>query len=182
MDDGEYFRALHPDRGQVVDVEKAAVVNFVGGDPPKTQAVSLVIQNLLQRIKAVRVSFAAIDDGQYFLQTRADHIAILHQGGQTAADDLFLALAFTDFGQVSVLAQGEMGDRSDNAFQFQHVTVAVGKFFFRLHQNAFQQRGPGTRGQRKVGAQRIQDKSAAVKQGPNGLIFEHQAKLVRQKG
>ena len=36
MNDGEYFGALHPDRGQIIDVEKTAIVDFVGRDPPET--------------------------------------------------------------------------------------------------------------------------------------------------
>ena len=180
--DAEYFRALHPDCGQVVDVEKSAIVDFVGGNAPKTQAIGLVIQDFLQSVEAVRVSFAAIDDGQYFLQTSAHGITVLDQGGQTAADDLFLALSFPDFGQVSVLTQREMRDSGENALQFLDMTVRVGEFFFRLDQNAFQQGGPRTRSQRKVDAQRIENKPAAVKQDANGLTFEDQAKLVGQKG
>ena len=113
MNDAEYFRALHPDCGQVIDVEKSAIVDFVGGNAPETQAICLVIQDFLQSVKTVRVSLAAIDDGQYFLQTSAHDIAVLDQGSQTAANDLFLALAFTDFGQVSVFTQREMRDRGD---------------------------------------------------------------------
>ena len=120
--DAEYFRTLHPDCSQVVDVEKAAIVDFVGGNPPKTQSIGLVIQDLLQSVETVRLSFAAIDDGQYFLQTSAHGITVLDQGGQAAPNDLFLALSFPDFGQVSVLTQREMGDRGENAFQFQHMT------------------------------------------------------------
>ena len=56
MNDGEHFRALHPDCGQVVDVEKAAIVDFVGSDAPKAQAIGLVIQDFLQGVEAVRIA------------------------------------------------------------------------------------------------------------------------------
>ena len=46
MNVGEHFRTFHPDRGQIVDVEKAAVVDFVRSDPPETQAIGLIVQKL----------------------------------------------------------------------------------------------------------------------------------------
>ena len=32
---------LDPNRGQVVDIKKAAVINFLGGDAPKRQPIRL---------------------------------------------------------------------------------------------------------------------------------------------
>src|SRR5450755_818306 len=105
MNDGKYFRALDPDGSQIVDVKKTAVVDFVGGNSPKAQAVSLVVQNFFQWIEAVRISFAPVDDGQYFFQTRSDHIAVLDQGCHPAPDDFFLPLALPHSGQVGILAR-----------------------------------------------------------------------------
>src|SRR5713226_589971 len=122
MNHCEYLRALHPDRSQIVDVEKTAVINFVGRNPPKTQAVGLVVQKLLQRIEAVRISLATVDDSQYFLQTGPYHITVLDQGRHSAPDDFLLPLALPHSCQVSVLTRRKVRDRGDNALQFQHVT------------------------------------------------------------
>ncbi len=127
MNDGEYFRALHPDRRQIVDVEKTPVIDLVGRNPPKTQAVSLIVQKLLQRVEAVWISLAAVDDSQYFLQTGPDHIAVLDQGRHSAPDDFLLPLPLPHSGQVGVLARRKVRDCRDNALQFQHVTVGVGE-------------------------------------------------------
>ena len=40
---GEHFRVFHPDGSQVIDIEKAAVVDFIGRNPPETQAISLIV-------------------------------------------------------------------------------------------------------------------------------------------
>src|SRR5260370_1138234 len=39
---------LGADRGEVVDVEEAAIIDFVGGDTPEGQTKSLVIEKLLE--------------------------------------------------------------------------------------------------------------------------------------
>src|ERR1700686_4140242 len=103
MNDGEHLRALHPDCSQIVDVEKPAVIDFVGRNPPETQPVSLVIQKLLQRVEAVWISLAAVDDSQNFLQTRSDYIAVLDQGRHSAPDDFLLPLSLPHSCQIRVL-------------------------------------------------------------------------------
>ncbi len=61
---GEYFRILHADGGQIVDIEKTAVVDFIGRDPPEAQSISLIVEQLFQLIETVRIAFAAIDRGR----------------------------------------------------------------------------------------------------------------------
>ncbi len=48
MNGGEYFRIFHPDGSQVVDVEKTAIVDFIGRNPPETQAIGLIVKQLFQ--------------------------------------------------------------------------------------------------------------------------------------
>ena len=38
---------------------------------------AVIVQHLFQRVEAVRVPLGAIDDGQHFLQTCLDDIAVL---------------------------------------------------------------------------------------------------------
>src|SRR6185312_367744 len=89
MNIGEHFRTFYTDSGQIVDIEKPAVVNLVRGDSPETQAVGLIVEHFFQRVKTVRVAFGAIDDDQYFLQTCLDDVAVLDQGGEPPANDFF---------------------------------------------------------------------------------------------
>src|SRR4051812_10942840 len=51
-EDGTLFYA---DGGQLVNVEEAAVVNLVGGDPPVRQTIRLFGEKLLQAVEAARV-------------------------------------------------------------------------------------------------------------------------------
>ena len=37
----EHFRQFHSDRGQIVHVGEAAIVNFFGGDPPEREPIRL---------------------------------------------------------------------------------------------------------------------------------------------
>ena len=57
VDRFQHLRLLDADRGQVVDVEEATVVDLLGGDAPEAQAVGLIGQQRLQPIEAAR--FAA---------------------------------------------------------------------------------------------------------------------------
>ena len=60
----EHIGVFHPDGGQVVDVEKTAVVDFVGRDPPKTQAIGLIVEQALQIVETVGIAFGAVDRGK----------------------------------------------------------------------------------------------------------------------
>ena len=64
---GEYVGVFYPDRGQVVDVEKTAVVDFVGRDPPKAQTIGLIVEQASPGIETVGIAFAAVDRGQHLV-------------------------------------------------------------------------------------------------------------------
>ena len=53
---GEDLRLLHAQGGQFVDVEEAAVVDLVGGDPPVRQAIGLLVEQVVEQVEAVRVA------------------------------------------------------------------------------------------------------------------------------
>ena len=61
VDGSEHVGILNSDGGQIVDVEKTAVVDFVGGNPPKAQPISLVVEEAFQMVETVGVAFAAVD-------------------------------------------------------------------------------------------------------------------------
>ena len=57
----EDLRILRADRGEIVDVEKTAIVDLLGGDAPVSRAVSLLLEQLIEAIEAVPVADAAIE-------------------------------------------------------------------------------------------------------------------------
>ena len=52
----EYVVALHAQRGQVVDIEEPAVVDFIRAPPARRQAVALLIEQLVEQVEAVRIA------------------------------------------------------------------------------------------------------------------------------
>ena len=62
---------LHPDRGQLVDVEKSAIVDLVGRDLPKAQTKGLIGEQMFQPIEAARLALDAVE----VLQRVFDHFA-----------------------------------------------------------------------------------------------------------
>ena len=57
----EDFWQLHPDRGQIVYVKKAAVIDFLGRDPPEGEPIRLGVQQFVERVEAARVARLAVD-------------------------------------------------------------------------------------------------------------------------
>ena len=64
-------RVFHADGRQVVDVEEAAVIDFVAGRLPMGQAVDLGIEQPVEVVKALRAAGSAVDLGQ----VRGDELA-----------------------------------------------------------------------------------------------------------
>ena len=56
---GKNLRIIHPQAGQVVDVEKSAVIDFLGRNPPIRQPVSLRFQQPMQGVEAAGIAAAA---------------------------------------------------------------------------------------------------------------------------
>src|SRR6266700_6241892 len=52
---------LHPDRRQIVYIEKAAVIDFFGRDAPKSEAIRLRVEQLIERIKTARSARLSIN-------------------------------------------------------------------------------------------------------------------------
>ena len=58
---GKDLRRLHAQADQVVHVEEAAVVDLLRRSAPVGQPVWLHVQELMQRIEAVRIAFRTVD-------------------------------------------------------------------------------------------------------------------------
>ena len=52
----ENLRHFHPDRGQVVDVEEAPVVDLLRGHPPEGEPIGLLVEQRVKRVEAARVA------------------------------------------------------------------------------------------------------------------------------
>ena len=65
MNGGEHVRVFHPDGGQVVDVEKTAVIDFIRRHSPEAQAIGLIVKEAFQAIETVWIAFGAVDGSQH---------------------------------------------------------------------------------------------------------------------
>ena len=52
----ENFRQFHPDGGQIVDVEKSPVIDFLRRDAPESEAIGLIVQERVERVETARVA------------------------------------------------------------------------------------------------------------------------------
>ena len=57
----EDFRQFHPDRGEIVDVEEAPVIDFLRRDAPESEPIGLIVQQLVERVETARVARRAVD-------------------------------------------------------------------------------------------------------------------------
>src|SRR5207302_3998863 len=80
-------------RGQLVDVEEAAIVDLVGRDAPVAQPVSLLRQQLLQTVEAVRLAFHPVEIAARGSYCEAHLFTGVHQSCQPPPDDLGLPAA-----------------------------------------------------------------------------------------
>ena len=69
----ENLRQFHANGGEIVDVEKSAVVDFLCGDPPESEPVGLIVQERVERIETARVPGGSID----FRERGIDRVAAL---------------------------------------------------------------------------------------------------------
>ena len=50
----ENLRQFHPDRGQIVDVKKAAVIDFFRRHAPEGEPIGLIVQQSIEPIETAR--------------------------------------------------------------------------------------------------------------------------------
>jgi hypothetical protein len=69
FEDGRHF---HPERDKLVDVEEAAVVDLVGGRPPVSQTIGLVLEQVVQHVEACRMPWLTVRLAKAFVSMTAD--------------------------------------------------------------------------------------------------------------
>ena len=106
MRGGKDLPALHAQGGQLVDVEKAPVIDLIGGDAPVGQPVNLFIEQFFQQIEASRLTRPAIELCHGFVDEQAD-FGDSGQGQRrlpgSTLDDLLFAVIFRQPGRVGFL-------------------------------------------------------------------------------
>jgi hypothetical protein len=116
---------FHADRGQIVYVEKAAVINFLSSDAPKRQTIRLCIEQFIELVKTARVARIPIDLGESFL----DGLLYLRCFGATTLkppfDDFPLSSAFCDPFWVGFSAFRQIFKGGQNALQFRVKTSSL---------------------------------------------------------
>ncbi len=70
----EDILALHCQRGQVVDVEEATVVDLVRADAPVRKAIALVLEQVIHEREAARVARRAVEERHVALDKLADRL------------------------------------------------------------------------------------------------------------
>ena len=58
---GEDLGILHAQANQVIHIEEAPVVDLLGRGPPGCQPVGLRVEQKVQAVEAVRISFSAVE-------------------------------------------------------------------------------------------------------------------------
>src|SRR5438046_9498808 len=96
MNSVEDLGKLNPDRRQIINIKKAAVINFLRGDPPKCDPVRLRIEQLIEGIEAARVARFAVDPRQCLFD-RLLYLGLFRTPAlQTSVDDLRFTSALRD--------------------------------------------------------------------------------------
>ncbi len=90
----EHVRIFHPDGCQLIDVEKAAVVDFFARHAPVRQSVRLRRQQRIEPVETPRVSCVAVERFDGPADMRQHRRRRRGQRRQAALDDLFLAARF----------------------------------------------------------------------------------------
>ena len=94
MDGVEYSLVLDANRGQVVDIEKPAVVDFVGRDSPIRQAIPLFVEQFFELVETFWIAFFAVQLLNRAVE-RGSHVGrISQQLIDSLPGDFLLAIPF----------------------------------------------------------------------------------------
>ena len=184
MDGVEHARFLDANRRELVDIEKPAVVDFIGRDPPVGQPVPLLIQQLFELIETACVPFLAVDLPDRAIQRVFHGRRRLDQIGQTATSDLLFSIPFFHRERIATIAWRQITELRDDALQLDPVGAALAR---RLHLRRTQVVGrfknvrPGRRRQRISPRAIAQLQSLVVVNDLQVAVLQHAAERFAQK-
>ena len=116
-------RGAHANRGQVVDVEEAPIVDLLGGDTPVGEPIDLGADQLVQTLNDCGVARCAVEfdhdgrDGFARLRT------LLSQVLEAALDDLALAMAYRNTRRIGLGARWQVADGGHDALKLEHILI-----------------------------------------------------------
>ena len=96
------FRHFHANGREIVYVEKATVVDFLGSNPPVGQPIRLRVEQFIQFIETARVSGSPIDLDKRFLDRFLHLGRFLGATLETSLDDLFFPRPLLDSLRINV--------------------------------------------------------------------------------
>ena len=173
---------LHTDGREFVDVEEAAVVDFVRRDAPERQAIGLIEQQSVEQIKAARVAGFAVEEPHILSHEFRDPRRTLQQRVQSPMDDFAFATTLGDFFGVGFRARRQVTDRGEDALVFAHVRVIDSQRLLEFVQSMLQDRSDRTSGDRES-AVVVTQRERALLEGQHQLpLFQHLAELIAQDG
>ena len=171
-------RIFHAQRGELVDVEEAAVVDLFGGDAPVREAVRLQVQQPVERVEAARLPGAAVQPADAALDQIADAAAGGGERREAPLDDLLLARAHRHRRGITIAARRQVAAGGEDALQL--VGVGAGVILEPLVNRALEHRGVGVRRDRQRLIE-VADEERAVAVGELQLLaLEHLAVLAAE--
>src|SRR5262249_47930594 len=128
----EDLRVLDPNGGEVVNVEKTPVVDFLARHLPVRQAMAALAEHGVEAIEAPAVSGRAIEDLEVLLDEGGDDWRCRRQRRQPALDHLLFAAALEHLGAVSLGALRQMLDGGEDGLQLDQLAALGSQLLFQL--------------------------------------------------
>ena len=114
----EDLPVLLPQRGEVDDLEEAAVVDLVARDAPEREAISLVIEQSVERVETARLARRPVNDGEGFFDRLLHQRRFLAAALEPALDHFLFSRSFRDPLRVALRPAGQILERSHDALKF----------------------------------------------------------------
>ena len=121
----KYLRFFHSEASQVVDIEKAAIVYFIGGNPPIGKPVGLLFQQVVQQVKTLWFAGCTVEQDDIFLNKLMYLRKLPTESCQVTLADLFVAMANQNFFLGFFLLVRQIFKGADKVVQFQKAAVLV---------------------------------------------------------
>ena len=84
-------RVFHPQGRELVDIEEAPIIDFLGRDTPVGEPIGLLIEQSIEIVEAARLASHAVEVRDARIDQRADAGAGGGQRGEPPLDNFFLA-------------------------------------------------------------------------------------------
>ena len=170
------FRQFHPNRGEIIDVKKPAIINFFRGNPPERQPVGLRVEQLIECVKAACGPRLSVDLPQRIFDCLLHFRRLRATAFQTALDDFLLADALRDAPWIGFSVPRQILERSHDALELsiKILTLVFGQILERDVQDV----SISARRDRQLAIVVAKIKSALLKPNAQLAPFEHASVLI----